>query len=168
MIVPIEVYLFLLAELVVVSVLDIRQRVIKNYWPILNISLFVAFIFVYPNFYFFKWDTFVFSLTFLAVGFFLFLLKIMGAGDTKFLFSFFLLIPLSAQEGLFQLLLYSTVLIGCFFFFTNFIRHFEKIVQALKTKNYLLLKDCFGSKFPFAPVILLSWLWLGWKEKILF
>ncbi len=166
--IPLTVYYFMILEITIVSIIDIREKVIKNYWPLMNIVMFFAFLFIFPNDYHLDLETFFYPVVFLLVGFVLFLLKIMGAGDTKFLFSFFLLIPRTVQHELFVLLLYSTVLIGCFFFFTNLIRNFEKIVDSLKTKNYGTLKNCFGSKFPFAPVILLSWLWLGWKKDILF
>jgi prepilin peptidase CpaA len=166
--IPSLVFYFILIELIVVSIIDIREKKIKNYWPLMNIVLFVLFLFIYPENYHFDFSTFLYPTVFLLVGFGLFLLKIMGAGDTKFLFSFFLLIPKLVQNELFVLLLYSTVLIGCFFFLTNFIKNFEKIVQTIKAREYFLLKNFFGSKFPFAPVILISWIWLGWKKNIFY
>jgi prepilin peptidase CpaA len=166
--IPSLVFYFILIELIVVSIIDIREKKIKNYWPLMNIVLFVLFLFIYPENYHFDFSTFLYPTVFLLVGFGLFLLKIMGAGDTKFLFSFFLLIPKLVQNELFVLLLYSTVLIGCFFFLTNFIKNFEKIIQTIKAREYFLLKNFFGSKFPFAPVILISWIWLGWKKNIFY
>jgi len=106
---------------------------------------------------------FLYSAAFLVVGFGLFLLRIMGAGDTKFLVTFFLLVPVSVQAQALTALLLSTLLIGGFLFFTNLARHHERIVASLKTGYIKGIKECFGTKFSFAPVILLAWLWLGWN-----
>ena len=45
------IYVFLLVQLLAVSYIDLRQRKISNIWPILNICLFIALLFLFPEQY---------------------------------------------------------------------------------------------------------------------
>jgi len=161
-IIPVAIYWFLVVELAAVSWGDIRTQKIPNYWSFLNLALFVSLLILWPDHYPLAWSTFLYSVVFLLVGFVLFILKIMGGGDSKYLFSFFLLIPVALQSKALLSLLLSTVLIGSFMLLTNIGRNHEKIVAHLKAGYISGIKECFGTKFSFAPVILLAWLWLGW------
>ena len=165
--IPLPVYWFLAIELAAVSWGDIRTQKIPNAWSLLNLGVFVLLLIFLPDHYPLHWQTFVYSTVFLVVGFTLFLLRVMGGGDTKFLFSFFLLVPMAAQAETLVLLLLSTVLIGGFLFITNLSKNHEKIVTYLKSGYIKGIKDCFGTKFSFAPVILLAWIWVGWETGIL-
>ncbi|MFZ8999719.1 MAG: hypothetical protein ACO20H_00315 [Bacteriovoracaceae bacterium] len=167
--IPQSVYLFLLIELVAVSYLDILHRKISNLWPLLNIIIFIIVLTIVPDVYNFELKQFFYSIAFLIVGFTLFILKIMGPGDTKFLFSFFILIPVSQHETAFLGLLYLTILMGSSLFLYNSYKNIEKIKEAFKRSDTKIIKEIYGSKFPYAPVILLSWIWFGWvNRKILF
>lgn len=163
MIIPLWLFFMLIVELVMVSYVDIREQKIPNLWSFLNIGLFVLLLFFYPEYYRLSLITFLYSTAFIVVGFGLFMLKIMGGGDSKFLATFYLLIPTTLQDRALSRLLLSTVLIGCFFLITNFTKNFDKLANSLKTGNIKEIKECFGTKFSFAPVILLSWIWLGWE-----
>ena len=154
-------------ELTVVSWGDVRTQKIPNFWSLFNLVVFIVLLFILPKIYVFRGDTFLYSVVFLLVGFLLFLMRIMGGGDSKFLCTFFLLIPAALQPIALVNLLVSTVLIGGFMFLTNMVKHHEKIVAALKVKNMQAVRECFGTKFSFAPVVLLAWLWLGWEQKLL-
>ena len=133
-------------------------------WPLLNIFLFILLLFIMPAQYSFKFQTFVYSLVFLFVGFVLFLLKIMGAGDTKYLFSFYILVPVSLHETALLLLLYTTVFLGLCVLLVNIIKNFDKIIKAISVLDIREIKRIFGKKLPFAPMILISWVWLGWEK----
>jgi prepilin peptidase CpaA len=164
---PVSVYFYLLIQLIFVSYGDIKTKKIPNLWAILNILSFFIFIFIFPEYYQFKLPVFIYSFTFLGVGFILFLLKIMGAGDVKYLFSLFPLIPFKIQDHLFVYLLISTVIVGVFLLSSNTIRNFKEIRICLNEKRFLDLKKFYGKKFSYAPVILLSWIFLAvfkWKE----
>lgn len=163
--IPLPIYLFVLIELVVVSYGDIKTNKIPNYWSLLNLGAFLCLLWVAPQFYFFKPETFMYSAAFLVVGFGLFLLNIMGGGDSKFLFTFFLLVPVSIHEKTFYHLLLATVIIGGFVFLQNLLRNSRTIWNALKESNLRAVKNCFGTKFSYAPVILVAWLWMGWTLK---
>jgi len=166
------IYFFLLVQLLAVSYIDLRERKISNIWPALNIALFVLLLFLFPDQYKIisagklHIDQILYSIVFFVVGFVLFALRIMGGGDSKFLVSLFLIIPYSIQEKAFIHLLFSTMIIGSFLLLVNLSKHVDVILDVFKNGNLRRLKMIFGSKFPFAPVILISWIWLGLQIKL--
>lgn len=89
----------------------------------------------------------------------------MGGGDSKFLTTFFLIVPLSLQDKVFYNLLLSTIGIGFFFLIQNTINNHEVLIKSIKERNVDGIKSCFGTKFAYAPVILIAWMWLGWDLK---
>lgn len=166
--IPWPLYTFIAIELLVISYGDLRTKKIPNLWPILNMLLYVVLLLLFPQYYSFAWEVFVISFAFLFVGFILFLFKIMGAGDTKFLFTFFLLIPLSLQKIFFTHLLFATVIIGATFFLYNLLKNAKRLWRALLSSDLQGVKSCFGTKFSYAPVILFAWMWMGWTIKASF
>ncbi|MCY4643113.1 MAG: prepilin peptidase [Bacteriovoracales bacterium] len=150
-------YSYLLIQLVVVAWIDIRHRKIPNTWIILNIVTFIFLILALPNPYAPSLQTFAYPLSFLALGFVLFLLNIMGGGDSKFLASFFLLIPTNRHETFFVVLLYTTIAVTFGLFLINSIRSRKKLAILLLTKDWSGLGQIYGKKIPFAPIILFSW-----------
>ncbi len=160
------IYIFVLIELIVVSWGDLKTRKIPNAWPILNLIVFIFFLLWLPAQYPFVLNTFFYSFVFLFVGFVFFLIRIMGAGDSKFLFSFFLLVPLQVHPLVLHNLLLSTVYIGSTFFIYNCIKNYRGIYNSLLIGHFAGLKNYFGTKFPFAPVILASWIFTGYDLKI--
>jgi prepilin peptidase CpaA len=163
--IPLPIYLFILIELAFVSYGDIKTDKIPNMWSIINLIAFAVLLFVAPEFYKFTFIAFTYSLAFLAVGFVLFLLKIMGGGDTKYLFSLFLLIPISLQGKVFYFLLISTIIIGGFLLIQNTLKNFKPLWKAILDGNTQEVKSYFGTKFSYAPVILVTWLWVGFSLR---
>jgi prepilin peptidase CpaA len=163
--IPLPLYIFILIELIFVSVGDIKYRKIPNLWIILNLFASATLFISFPEIYEFRNEAFQFTVVFIIVGFALFLLKVMGGGDSKFLASFFLMIPFSFQDKVFSYLLVSTVMIGCAFFIHNIFKNHEEIYTSVRDKNLQGVKKCFGTKFPFAPVILVTWVLIGWDLK---
>jgi len=160
---PATIYIFILIQLIAVSIGDVFTKKIPNAYSILNILLFFVFLFIFRQHYIPSFQLLVYSLIFLFVGFGLFLLRIMGGGDSKYLFSLFLLIRKEIQDITFYYLLLSTIMIGTSFLLMNVVKNFSKIKLALSTRNFPELKNCFGTKFSFAPVILVTWGLVGWK-----
>ncbi|MBP9673839.1 MAG: prepilin peptidase [Bacteriovoracaceae bacterium] len=160
-----SLYFFIFIELLIVGYGDVKTRKVPNFWVLFNILLFCFFLFFFPQYFVLTWDTFSYASLFLVLGFILFLLKIMGGGDSKFLFSFFLIVPLSLHDQVFAHLLLSTLLIGTAVLIYNIIENFQTIVQGVIAGDIVKLKKCFGSKFAFIPVIFMAWLWLGWENK---
>jgi prepilin peptidase CpaA len=131
----------------------------------INLIAFLVLLFIAPEYYTFRPEAFIFSFVFLAVGFVLFLLKIMGGGDTKFLFSLFLLIPIKLQGTVFYYLLISTIIIGGFLLIQNTLKNFKPLWRAILDGNTRAVKSFFGTKFSYAPVILVTWLWIGFSLR---
>ena len=162
---PLVLYIFLFIQLSIISYLDLKYKKISNYWSLLNIVIYGACLVAYPNVYEFSLDTFFYPLAWLFVGFFLFAIKIMGGGDSKYLFSFFLVIPESFHEPFLMKLIYSTVIVGLFLLIFNTLRKFDTLKVAFATKDLRQVKTIYGTKFSFAPVIALSWMIFGWEVR---
>lgn len=162
---PLLLFGYLFIQLLGVSYIDIKFRKISNYWSLLNIGLFILGLIVFPDYYKFALKTFFYPVAFLGVTFVLFAFKIMGGGDSKYLFSFFLLVPESHHEDFMIYLLYTTVVIGFVLLIYNTIRNFAKIFASVRIMDLRGIKSAYGTKFAYAPVILISWIVFGWTIK---
>jgi prepilin peptidase CpaA len=156
-------YYFLLLQTFAVALLDIKHRKISNHWIAGNIVLFAVCLVMFPDSYALNFSTFLHSFSFILVGFILYLFKVMGAGDSKYLFSLFLLMPPQWVELAFFKLLICTMAIGGFSLFTTVVQNFDRIKVYARTGHTEGLRECLGSKFPYAPVIFISWAWLGFQ-----
>ena len=157
--IPLSVCLFLFIELVVVTYFDLKVSKIFNTWAILNLCLFPVLLILFKETYEFGPGTFLIPFTWIIVGFIFFKLNIMGAGDSKYLSSFFLLIPPSLQETMLIDLVFVTIIVGAPLLLYNLYRNIDGIVLGLKMRNYAVLKKYFGKKFTYAPAILAAFLW---------
>jgi len=164
---PLLIFLFLCLELIIISYIDVKKRKISNYWSLINILLFLVCLFVYPDSYRLSLATFFYPLAWLFVGFFLFAFKIMGGGDSKYLFSFFLLVPEAFHEFFLLKLIYSTVVVGLILLIFNTLKNFDTLKQSIAMKDVSYFKQIYGTRFSFAPVIALSWMIFGWEIKSL-
>jgi prepilin peptidase CpaA len=162
---PAVLLIVLMIELSVVSYLDLKYRKIANLWSIFNLILYFLCLVVYPNLFSFSFQTFFYPLVFLGVGFFLFVLKIMGGGDSKFLFTFFLLVPEPYHEQFFLKLIYSTIAIGLYLLIYNTSRNFDKLRNATVRMDFKAFKSVYGTKFAYAPIIAISWIVFGWEVR---
>lgn len=163
--IPAVIYIFLLIELVFVALIDFKTKKISNLWSLVNIAFFLATFFIFPDQYILSLKLFMIPVGILIGGFILYLLKIMGAGDTKYLVTFFLLIPLTLHETVFVYLAQSTIIIGLCILTYNAIKNYSNFFFAVRTWDKALFRQIFGTKFTYAPVILFSWMWLGWEQK---
>lgn len=152
-------YLIILLELIIVSVVDLKIKKISNYWIMVNLSL--AAIAYGVGLYSFQWECLIFPLGTIVVGFLLFLVSIMGAGDSKYLASLFLVLPYHFHRPYLEYVLLSTILVGVILIGMKLISRFTRI------KGYALsfhLKGVLSeirSRFSYAPVLLLAWILLG-------
>lgn len=158
-------FYFLLLQLLPVMIIDAMKRKISNWWSIVNIIIFLGLFLLGPVEYRFQVRALIYPSIFLVVGFILFVLKVMGGGDAKYLFSFFLIIPLTFQGMAVEKLLYTTILIGLVLIVLNTIRERKKIVTCIMIRDWKGLFFCYGKRFPYAPVLFLSWVWLGWTKN---
>lgn len=158
---PISVYTFLLLQLFIVSWLDLKYKKIANYWSLINLAVFLVVLFVFPEAYHFSLGTFALPFGWIAVGIILFALKIMGAGDSKYLFSMFLLIPEDYHLIELICLLYVTCFVGGGLLLYNSLRNFDKLLMGWRLRDVKMIKSVYGHRFSFAPVIAVSWIWFG-------
>lgn len=163
---PITTYLFVLFELLPVSYIDFKTKKISNFWPILNFLVYLFHFFYFRTEYPLVLEHFYFPIGCLVIGFLFYQLGIMGPGDSKYLFSLFLLIPHKFQLTFFLNLLNSTVFIGSILLLFHAVKNFDKIKKVIFMADYGQLKGVFGSKFTYAPLILFSWVVFGWKIKV--
>ncbi len=162
----ISIYIFLLIELLAVSYGDLKYQKISNLWAIFNLILFVILIFIFKETYSFSFDTWFYSIVFFGVGFLLFTLNVMGGGDSKFIASFFLLIPHDYQNKFFESLLWVTVTVGIVLIIVNTYKGRGILMEFLKYKKISSLKEVYGTKLTYAPVILASWLIFGYIIEV--
>lgn len=155
------VFALVLLELLVVAWIDFKTHKISNNWSLLNISLGVVLYFTLGSLYPFSWEVLLFPLGFILIGFILFLMNIMGAGDSKFLASLFLLIPLEYHLLFFEKLVLSTIITGAFLLTYRIIRNSGKLKAYLISHYWEGVKLTLKSRFSYAPVIFMAWLILG-------
>jgi prepilin peptidase CpaA len=167
---PLLVFIYVAFQLLTVAYIDVKSKKISNSWAIANIFLYAALVFLLPTYYKFSFDTFVWPIGFFVAGFLLFIVKVMGGGDSKYLASFYLLIPVQFHEEAFMSLAVATLFVGGSVFIKNIMKNSDLIVLAWKEKNAVHIRNVFGKKFSFAPVIFISWMWFGWtiKDSLIF
>ena len=155
----IYLYLIVVIELLVVSLIDLRTKKISNYWPLVNLMIALGAYMggVHP----FEWSIFLYPIGTILVGFALFLVNVMGAGDSKYLASLFVILPYQMHQSFLENVLLSTILVGAILLMSKLISRFTRI------KGYALSFHIKGvlseirSHFSYAPVLLLAWLLLG-------
>lgn len=161
---PLIVFIFISIQLLFVAYVDFKTTKISNVWSVANIIIFLLLSFLYPQIYIWSWDALLFPSAFLLVGFVLFVMNIMGGGDSKYLSSLYLLVPLGFQDAVFIYLLYTTVIVGSSLLLFNALKNFDQIILMLKFGDIVGIKKIFGKKFTYAPVIFIAWMWFGWQN----
>ncbi len=154
-----SLYSVLLVELIFVSIIDIRTKKISNLWSVFHVTLFIV-LQVYSG----EWPElthFIFPVGMILVGFILFLFHIMGAGDSKYLASIFLLAPTPLHMPFMEKLLTVTIFVGTILLTMKFVKSAAKIKAYLMTFYFKALKAEINSRFSYAPVILVSWILFG-------
>ncbi|OIQ18545.1 MAG: hypothetical protein BM556_09835 [Bacteriovorax sp. MedPE-SWde] len=162
---PLLVYIYIAIQLLTVAYIDVQSKKISNKWPIANIFLYGLLVLLLPQYYNFNFETFVWPIGFFVAGFLLFLTKVMGGGDSKYLASFYLLVPVKFHEEAFMSLAVATLFVGGSVFLRNILKNADLIIQAYRDRNIAAIRSVFGKKFSFAPVIFISWMWFGWTIR---
>ncbi|HXH73377.1 MAG TPA: prepilin peptidase [Bacteriovoracaceae bacterium] len=152
-------YSFIAIQLFIVAWIDLKTKVISNYWHLLNLLVAIVIYVVQPDT--FKWEVFLFPLGYVLTGFMLFLAGIMGAGDSKYLASLCLVIPLEFHLPFFEALLLTTMMVGALLLSSRIVKNFQKLRAYAWTRYWQGIKDVIKSEFSYAPVIFLAWIYLG-------
>lgn len=155
------IYCLLFTELVWVGWTDLQTKKISNGWILVNAVLAFVFYLLKTPSYEFSWGIFIFPLATLLVGFILFLIDVMGAGDSKFLASLFLTIPIDGQNIFLKKLILSTIITGTLLLAYRIFKQGPILKAYLISRHWGGLKKMIGSRFSYAPVIGVAWLLLG-------
>jgi len=155
------IFSIILIELAFVGWIDLKTKKISNYWIVFNLVLSTSLRFYFTEDYLWSWEILAYPLGWLIIGLVLFQLRIMGAGDSKFLASLFLLIPLDFHWPMLEKLLLSTLIVGSILLLTKILSDFAQFKAQLLTGYWKGLLKTVKSNFSYAPVILLAWLLLG-------
>lgn len=155
------VYFIILFQLLIVGYFDFKYKKISNKWSVFNLVFFVVLVMAMPSVYEFSWRAMFFPLVFFVITFILYLARIMGAGDSKFLFTFYMIIPAQYQEMVFLYQAYLTIAVGGSLLVYNTLKNFDKLKLAYLYQDISLIKNVYGKKFAYAPVILGAWIWFG-------
>jgi prepilin peptidase CpaA len=161
---PIVVYIFVSIQLLFVAYIDFKTQKIANMWVLINFLFFCLLSAIFPTLYIWSVQVFIFPLAFLFVGFALYVMNIMGGGDSKYLSSLYLLVPLEMQESVFTYLLYATILVGSTLLLFNLLKNLDIIILHFRMRDIAGIKRIFGKKFTYAPVIFIAWMWFGWQN----
>jgi prepilin peptidase CpaA len=160
------VFAFILIELLIVGWIDFKTQKISNKWILINlltsVVLYVAFSESYPL----SWEVLIFPAGFIFVGFFLYLINVMGAGDSKYLSSLFLMVPLDLHLVLFEKIVVTTICTGAFLLIYRIILNRNDFKAFIFSHHWEGVRQILKSRFSYAPVILLAWFFLGlhiWK-----
>lgn len=160
------VFALVLAELLVVGWIDYKTQKISNKWILVNAVVAIGLYAFGGSYYPLSWQMLFFPLGFIVIGFLLFLMNVMGAGDSKFLASLFLLIPLEYQLLFFEKLVVSTIITGSILLTIKVISEKERLKAYLLSRYWPGIRDTIKSRFSYAPVVTVAWILLGfnlWK-----
>lgn len=154
------IYSLILLELAIISFIDIKTKKISNLW---SIGQLVAAVLLYFSFdtYQWSWTVLVYPLIWFVIGFGLFIIGIMGAGDSKLIASLYFLIPLSLHHVMLEKILISTIVVGFMNFSIKIIRDFRTIKAYALSAYWQGFWAKMKSSFSFAPVVMMAWILLG-------
>jgi prepilin peptidase CpaA len=143
---------------------DLRIKKISNAWALINFLLVAPSLYIFnSDVYPWSWSVLIYPVSWIIGGFILFNLRIMGAGDSKYLASLFAITPPGMHEKMLLILIYSTLMVGFVLLGKKIAQDFRKIRAYAITAYWKGLRDSIRSQFSYAPVILLAWLILGLK-----
>lgn len=160
------VFTILLLELLTVSWIDFRRKKISNYWILCNLAFATILFSLGGPLYALNWNILFFPVGFVGFGFVLFLLNIMGAGDSKYLASLFMVTPFEYQFVFFEKMIISTIVVGSILIGLRFLKQRHEMIAFFVNRHWRGLRDLVKSSFSYAPVVLVSWILLGieiWK-----
>lgn len=155
------VFSLILIELMVVAWIDYKTEKISNKWILVNVLASVVLHATVRTLYPFSWEVLLFPVGFIIVGFLLYLLNIMGAGDSKFLASLFLIVPLEFHLMFFSKIVLSTIVVGATLLILRLIKHGPQLKAYFVSQYWEGVKTTLKSRFSYAPVIFIAWILIG-------
>lgn len=158
------IFFSILTQLAIVSYFDIKTQKISNYWSVLNGALAILLYIFLPQIYPFEFEIFIFPLLTIFIGFVLYLLNIMGAGDSKYLATLFLIMPADNHFLYFEKLVASTLVVGAMYLTWTIIKSYSDLKGHFYAGNWRQILVMIRSSFSYAPVMLVAWILLGMQK----
>jgi prepilin peptidase CpaA len=155
------IFAFILIELMLVAFIDYRTQKISNKWIFVNASFSIIFHFIFGALYPASLEILLFPIGFIFFGFLLYLLNVMGAGDSKFLASLFLMVPLEYHLLFFSKIVLSTIVVGVILIFLKIVKNGHLLKAYFLVQYWDGIKTTLKSRFSYAPVIFIAWIFLG-------
>lgn len=159
------IFYIILLQLIIVSWVDIKTTKIKNYWFLGNSLLGIV---LQLTLYHFDWQFIIYPLATILIGLILFEFKIMGAGDSKYMASLFLLAPASSHHLLLISFIESTIVVGIMMLLMGIMRKHQEFWTCLRLRDIKGIISLVRSRFSYAPVMLIGWLLWGVKNEFSF
>ena len=157
------VFTVILIELLTVAWIDFKTEKISNKWIFVNTLAALGLHLFARQLYPITWEILLFPVGFIVIGFFLYLLNIMGAGDSKFLASLFLIIPLEFHLSFFEKLVYSSIAVGTILFSYRIFKNSSDLKAFFVSQYWAGIRKSLQSRFSYAPVIFLAWIMTGFN-----
>lgn len=155
------IFVLVLIQLMAVAWIDFKTEKISNRWILVNTGLSLFLHVFVRSYYPLSWEVLLFPVGFVVIGFLLYLLNIMGAGDSKYLASLFLIIPLEYHILFFSKLVLSTIVVGIILFTLRLFTNAGKLKAYFLSHYWDGIRGTLKSRFSYAPVIFLAWIILG-------
>lgn len=153
-------YVVLALQLTLVASIDLKHKKISNLWAIFNL-IFALLLWPLGHLGTWNFQVLLFPVAFIVTGFFLFVFKIMGAGDSKYLAALFLCLPVGLHLIYFEKLMLSTIAVGSILLLLKILRDPSTFKSYLLSRHWQGLMNMVKSHFSYAPVMLLAWLLMG-------
>lgn len=157
------IFSLIFSQLSIVAFIDFKTHKISNIWTIINACVAGALYLLLPDFYNWSWEVLLFPVGFIVFGFLFFLAGIMGAGDSKYLASLFILLPFEYHAIFFEQLIISTIVVGAVLIILKAIPNLSQLKTYFLTKHWQGFRDIIRSRISYAPVMLLAWILMGAK-----
>jgi prepilin peptidase CpaA len=154
-------YGLVLAELLYVAWVDLRTHQIPNAWALVHVGVAPVLYLSTGPFYPLSWEALIFPIGFIVFGFLLYLVNIMGAGDSKYLASLFLLVPPEYHLPLFEKLVVTTAITGALLLAYRSAANRRSLRAYVLAGHWAGVRQLLRSRFSYAPVITLAWIIWG-------
>jgi prepilin peptidase CpaA len=154
------IYGFIFIELIIISIIDIQTKKISNFWSLGHVFVAMA-LYLISRHYTWSWPVLIYPIAWLILGFTLFLLGIMGAGDSKLLGSLYLIIPIGFHHLMLEKLIISTLVVGFMNLTLKIAKDFRTIKAYALSGHWPGLWEKMKSRFSYAPVVLMAWILMG-------
>ncbi len=139
-----------------IAIVDFKTRKINNYWSLFNLVFTILLFILLPQHYQLSYKHFFIPLLIFLVGFFLYFIKVAGAGDVKFLSTFLLALPYEFQLLFVNKLIVTTIVFALTIMAIRIAAQFRVVSDALLSRNFQALSSVIlGSKFAYSPVLFL-------------